>query len=244
MLLTNMLPNGGNGPFTFYVYADDMDGHSALLGTRTIVTANASSTVPFGAIDTPGQGAVVSGVCEQFWLGALTGCVAPILPARLGPVFIDGTESVRQWVGPVVLIWRRYSRCALRGCQLRAWSVHVRLDRSRRRHPHDRMGVTDDGGSSAGVGSRYFTVFTAASPCCRSSRRCGVLVDDRHPRDDPSKAGLASRPRRRIWTSPWRRRTITVRRESSTGSSCACSGMRPALDREWRGAVADRRRTR
>jgi hypothetical protein len=36
LLLTNMLPNGGNGTFTLHAYADDAEGNAVLLGSRTI----------------------------------------------------------------------------------------------------------------------------------------------------------------------------------------------------------------
>jgi hypothetical protein len=66
LLLTNFLTNGGNGTFQLYAYASDADGHTTLLGTKTISSDNADATAPFGAIDTPGQGAVVSGVVPNF----------------------------------------------------------------------------------------------------------------------------------------------------------------------------------
>src|SRR5207302_1266264 len=56
LLLTNMLPNKGNGTYRLYAYADDRDGHSTLLGARTITCSNATATKPFGALDTPEQG--------------------------------------------------------------------------------------------------------------------------------------------------------------------------------------------
>ena len=61
MVLTNMLPAQGNGTYLFFMYAQDRDGHTRLLGTRTMTCANASATKPFGAIDTPTQGGVASG---------------------------------------------------------------------------------------------------------------------------------------------------------------------------------------
>ncbi len=61
LLLTNMLPSLGNGTFRFSAYADDVDGHSTLLGSRTVTCANSSATQPFGAIDTPAPGATVAG---------------------------------------------------------------------------------------------------------------------------------------------------------------------------------------
>lgn len=56
LLLTNFLPNQGNGPFRLHAYAEDADGHSTLLGSKTIACDNAGATRPFGAIDTPAQG--------------------------------------------------------------------------------------------------------------------------------------------------------------------------------------------
>ena len=61
MVLTNMLPNQGNGTYQFFMYSQDRDGHTTLLGTRTLTCANASATKPFGAIDTPTQGGPASG---------------------------------------------------------------------------------------------------------------------------------------------------------------------------------------
>jgi hypothetical protein len=61
MLLTNMLPNQGNGRFEFSVYARDREGRTTLLGTRAIVCDNARAIHPFGTIDTPGQGELIGG---------------------------------------------------------------------------------------------------------------------------------------------------------------------------------------
>src|SRR5260370_3562901 len=66
MVLTNMLPNGGTGPYTIYAYATDYGGLSTLIGTRQVTGANASSALPFGTIDTPGQGQTVSGTVVNF----------------------------------------------------------------------------------------------------------------------------------------------------------------------------------
>ncbi|NUR54527.1 MAG: hypothetical protein HOQ29_08775, partial [Acidobacteria bacterium] len=71
MLLTNMLPNGGTGFYRFHVYARDVEGHRTLLGSRTVFCANDQAKLPFGAIDTPAQGAIVSGTIIN-WGWALT----------------------------------------------------------------------------------------------------------------------------------------------------------------------------
>ena len=72
LVLTNMLPNQGNGTFRLYAYADDAEGARTLLGAKTIVVDNATATLPFGAIDTPGQGATVAGSGYLNWGWALT----------------------------------------------------------------------------------------------------------------------------------------------------------------------------
>jgi hypothetical protein len=56
MLLTNFLPNGGNGTFTLYATATDVEGHQVSLGSKTIICDNANAVKPFGALDTPLQG--------------------------------------------------------------------------------------------------------------------------------------------------------------------------------------------
>jgi hypothetical protein len=61
MLLTNTLPHRGNGAYRFHAVATDTQGNQTLLGSRTIHCANDTATRPFGAIDTPGQGATASG---------------------------------------------------------------------------------------------------------------------------------------------------------------------------------------
>ena len=72
MLLTNMLPNQGNGTFWFFVHARDAEGHTTLLGTRTMTCDNAHATLPFGTIDTPAQGETVSGTAYVNFGWALT----------------------------------------------------------------------------------------------------------------------------------------------------------------------------
>ncbi len=71
-MLTNMLPNQGNGTFNLFAYADDVEGHRTLLGTKTITCDNAHATKPFGAIDTPTQGGTVSGSAYVNFGWALT----------------------------------------------------------------------------------------------------------------------------------------------------------------------------
>jgi len=64
-MLTSFLPNPdgkqGNGWFKLYAYATDLEGRRTLLGTQLVRVDNERSTTPFGAIDTPRPGEVISG---------------------------------------------------------------------------------------------------------------------------------------------------------------------------------------
>ena len=62
MLLSTVLPDGGNGTFTFHAYAVDVEGTQTYLGSRDVSLANATADQPFGALDAPGPGEIVSGV--------------------------------------------------------------------------------------------------------------------------------------------------------------------------------------
>ncbi len=64
LLLTQGLWNRGNGTFTLHAVAYDADGHSRTLGSKTITVNNAFAIKPFGAIDTPAYGALMT---TSFW---------------------------------------------------------------------------------------------------------------------------------------------------------------------------------
>jgi len=95
MVLSNVLPNGGNGSFTMKAFADDIEGHRTFLGQRTASYDNTNSILPFGTIDVPGQGATVSGtIAIQGWV------LAQPHPGRFIPfdgstirLVIDGAEQ-------------------------------------------------------------------------------------------------------------------------------------------------------
>ncbi len=60
------------------MWAQDREGHTVLMGTRTMTCANASATLPFGAIDTPTQGGVASGAICGVRMGAVAAAEARI----------------------------------------------------------------------------------------------------------------------------------------------------------------------
>ena len=72
MMLTNFLPNGGNGTFNIQAVATDYEGNSVTLGTKTIMVDNANAVKPFGTLDTPSQGGMASGSGFQNWGWVLT----------------------------------------------------------------------------------------------------------------------------------------------------------------------------
>jgi len=60
MILSNVLPNGGNGTFTLYAVAEDVEAHRTLIGQTVVTFDNTNSIRPFGTIDIPMQGGTVS----------------------------------------------------------------------------------------------------------------------------------------------------------------------------------------
>jgi len=100
-VLTNMLPNGGNGPITFHVYAYDTHNNVAFLGSRSVTGTNASSTLPFGTLDTPGQGSTVSGTIMIFGWALARG--ANIIPT-------DGS-TIQVLVDDMVVGRPTYNQC-------------------------------------------------------------------------------------------------------------------------------------
>jgi hypothetical protein len=163
MVLTNMLPNQGNGPYTFYVHAVDREGHSLALGSRNITCANASATLPFGTIDTPGQGETVAGAAYVNFGWALTqaGKFIPFDGSTI-TVFVDGasvgTASYNHNRADIAGLFpglansngaigfRTIDTTALaNGLHMVVWTV------------------TDSAGATAGLGSRYFRVSNGVS---------------------------------------------------------------------------------
>jgi hypothetical protein len=157
LLLSNMLPGQGNGTFTFYVFVDDVEGRTTLLGQRTVTVDNRNAALPFGTLDTPGQGETVAGVVTNFgW--ALTPQLANI-PANGSTidVVIDGVVAGHPTYGlnrsDIAALFPGYANTnsavgyftidttlMTNGVHTLAWVVRDSLGRAQ------------------GIGSRYFTV--------------------------------------------------------------------------------------
>jgi hypothetical protein len=157
MLLSNFLPNGGNGPFTIAAVATDVDGHSVQIGQRHIVGVNTLSALPFGTIDTPRQGEVVSGSSYVNFGWALSPQALIPFDGSTISVAIDGVivghpsygfarsdiDSLfpnYQNTGHAVGFFRFDTTALGNGLHTIAWIVQ------------------DANGQTQGVGSRFFTV--------------------------------------------------------------------------------------
>ena len=163
LLLTNMLPNQGNGTFRLLAYAIDADGAATLLGAKTFVGNNASAISPFGAIDTPTQGATISGSSFINFGWALTP-QPKIIPFNGSTiiVYIDGAPT-----GPVTQynLFRSDVSNLFPNLTNSGGPVGFRtLDTTALAEGVHTISwvATDNLGQATGIGSRYFTVNNSA----------------------------------------------------------------------------------
>jgi hypothetical protein len=169
LLLTRGLIWDGKGTFKLYAIAADKDGHLSLLGSTTISIDNASATKPFGAIDTPGQGATASGLYPNTgWVltpngGALIG--ADKVQVAIDGVFLPGTFSMSDRTDISGGFAQFTTTGAGRG---------LFIDTTKYSDGPHTIGwlVTDSGGKADGVGSRFFTVANGTS---------GMRIVEREP---------------------------------------------------------------
>lgn len=156
-LLTNMLPNQGNGTFTLHVYATDREGQRTTVGSRTFTATNATSTKPFGTIDTPTQGGTVSGMSTIFlWALTQQPKIIPVDGSTI-TIFIDGAP-----IGTANYNHFRADIAALfPGLGNSGGAVGFRtLDTTSLSNGVHTVAavVVDNAGQAEGIGSRYFTV--------------------------------------------------------------------------------------
>jgi hypothetical protein len=158
MLLTNALPHGGNGTFTLHAKAEDIEGHSITLGTKTITCDNANAVKPFGAIDTPSQGGTASGSRFINW-----GWVLTPQPNTIPP---DGS-TINVWVDGIALghptynIYREDIATLFPGYNNSNGAVgYLYLDTTQYENGVHTIAWSagDDAGNKDGIGSRYFSI--------------------------------------------------------------------------------------
>ena len=158
MMLTNFLPNGGNGTFKIYAIATDKEGHQVTLGTKTIYCDNAHAVKPFGAIDTPSQGgtAIGNNYRNQGW-------VLTPLPNKIPEdghtiiVWIDGID-----VGKCKYnIYRKDIAVLFPGyANSNGAMAYFDFDTTAYKNGVHTIQWTavDNAGNVDGIGSRYFTI--------------------------------------------------------------------------------------
>ncbi|MBN1938164.1 MAG: BACON domain-containing protein, partial [Candidatus Aminicenantes bacterium] len=179
MLLTNFLPGGGNGNVTLWAVAQDLEGQSITLGSKTFYCDNANAVNPFGAIDTPGQGGTASGSAYVNFGWALTPMPASIpFDGSTITVWVDGLPlghpAYNNYREDIATLFPGYANTDgavgfltidttgyTDGVHTIAWSV------------------SDDSGHADGIGSRYFDIFngTGASSQAEGSAFSAALEE-------------------------------------------------------------------
>lgn len=158
-LLTNALPNGGNGAFTLHAWAVDKEGNNISLGTKTITCDNANAVKPFGAIDKPTLGGDASGTVFFNFGWALTPQPNTIPPD--GSTIIVWVDGVPLPGNPLYDLYRHDVATVFPGNNNSSGAGgYYRLDTTLYANGIHTIAwsVTDDAGNTAGIGSRYFRV--------------------------------------------------------------------------------------
>lgn len=157
MILTNFLPNQGNGTFVLHAIVTDVEGNVVSLGTKTIIGDNINATTPFGSIDTPAQGEKVSGLIWN------SGWALTPQPSKIPEdgstiwVWIDGQPvghpAYNQYREDIATLFPGYQNsdgavgAYLLDTTLYTNGVHTIS-----------WSVMDDSGGESGIGSRFFEI--------------------------------------------------------------------------------------
>ncbi|MCP5103168.1 MAG: hypothetical protein GY950_07315 [bacterium] len=158
MMLTNFLPNGGNGTFTIHAVAADAEGNRVTLGTRTITCDNANAVKPFGAIDTPAQGGTASGNSyrNNGWVLTPMPNTVPTDGSTIN-VYVNGVNLGH----PVYDIYRSDVATLFPG-YANSDGAHAYFDIDTTTFENGVHTIfwtaSDDAGNIDGIGSRYFTI--------------------------------------------------------------------------------------
>ncbi|MFH1195581.1 MAG: YCF48-related protein [bacterium] len=158
VLLTNFLPNGGNGGYVITVIVTDAGGQEFNLGSRTIICDNANAVKPFGAIDTPEQGGIVYGSAYSNTGWALTPPPnnIPTNGSTIN-VWIDGVNvgnpNYNQYRSDIAILFPEYENS--RGA---AGSYDFNTSAYTNGVHTIEWTATDNAGNTDGIGSRYFCI--------------------------------------------------------------------------------------
>lgn len=158
MLLTNFLPNQGNGTYIIHAKAVDTGGKVFTLGSKTIKADNDNAVKPFGAIDTPTQGGIASGASFINWGWALT--PQPKMIPTDGStinVYVDGVNlghpTYNKYRSDIATLLPGYANSnGAVGLFYLDTTAYENGVHTIQWTATDNQGVTD------GIGSRYFTI--------------------------------------------------------------------------------------
>ncbi len=158
MLLTNFLPNGGNGTFVLTAIASDVSGKQTTLGSKTVTVDNANAVKPFGTIDYPASGGETSGANYRN-----SGWVLTPLPNKIPEdgstinVYVDGV-----YLGHPVYNLYRSDIAHLFPAYANSSGAHAYLDFNTTSYSNGTHTIywiaTDNACNSDGIGSRYFYI--------------------------------------------------------------------------------------
>jgi hypothetical protein len=158
MLLTNFLPNSGNGTFVLRAIATDVKGKTTTLGTKTILCDNANAVKPFGAIDTPTQGGAASGASFVNFGWALTPLPNTIpTDGSTITVWVDGVPLgnpvYNRYRSDISMLFPNYNNSG-------GAIGYFYLDTTAYENGVHTIQwtVRDDAGNFDGIGSRYFSI--------------------------------------------------------------------------------------
>jgi probable HAF family extracellular repeat protein len=162
-VLTNEIPNSsgsgglGNGTYTFHVLVTSYAGQVTDIGTTTITVNNVASKLPFGTIDTPIDGATVSGTIVNFgWALTPEPNMIPIDGSTIR-VFIDnlpvGNPVYNNYRADIATLFPDYANSdgAIGYYYLNTTTLTNGL------HTISWV-VRDNAGNAQGIGSRFFNV--------------------------------------------------------------------------------------
>lgn len=157
MMLTFGLPNQGNGLFTLHAMAQDVSGHRVLLGSKQITSDNANRVKPFGTIDTPNQGEIISGNYVNF--GWVLTPLPKMIPTDGSTIWIsiDGIYIAQ----PDYNHFRQDIYDSFPGYLNRDGAVgFIYLDSTLYSNGMHNIGwyAVDDNGDADGFGSRFFEI--------------------------------------------------------------------------------------
>ena len=182
MVLSNMLPDqvnrrpfGGNGPFKLHAYALDVESKATYLGAKSITANNSTSRKPFGTIDTPAQGATISGSAYNVFGWALSPKGTIPTNGSTMMVYIDGVGVGR----PVYNNYRSDIANAFPGYANTSGAVgYYILNTTQLANGTHTISwtATDNLGNTEGLGSRFFTVQNSSGALTAASTEAAVVA--------------------------------------------------------------------